>query len=248
MTSLPLTRVWDLPLRLFHLFFALSLAGALLIGFFVDDDSALFAFHKLLGLTAAGLLVARLGMGWIGGRHARWSGLLFSPQRLLGHLKTYPRQQTPAHAGHNPAAAWVYVLMFVLVTGLVTTGLSMERAHVFEEVHEVLAVGLAVMILLHISGLAAHTLKFREAIALSMVHGRKQADPSEATGPAKAAGVLLAVTLLLLLRMWFSYDPVTQTVHLPGTGITLQLGEEHDEGYERTGHEHDDHEEEEEKD
>ena len=49
---------WDLPNRVFRLKFAFSCTGSLSIALFVDDKSALFLWHMLLGMAACLLFLA----------------------------------------------------------------------------------------------------------------------------------------------------------------------------------------------
>ena len=66
----PTTKVWDLPLRLFH-----WLLVATLVGSWVTHElgTAAIQWHMRLGYTALGLVTFRLVWGFVGPRHARFS-------------------------------------------------------------------------------------------------------------------------------------------------------------------------------
>ena len=127
--------VWDIPTRVFHWAFAASLTGALGIGLLVDDDSPLFQWHMLLGIAAAFLLVARLVLGLIGSRYARFSSFPLHPLELAGYLISALLSKTRRYAGNNPGSAAAAVLMFVLVPALFATGAGWAEG----DLHEALA-------------------------------------------------------------------------------------------------------------
>lgn len=69
-TRIERTKVWDLPLRLFHWVLVIDIAVALLSS---EEDSALNEWHVLSGWVAAILIVFRLVWGFIGGGQSRFS-------------------------------------------------------------------------------------------------------------------------------------------------------------------------------
>jgi len=121
--------------------------------------------------------------------------------------------------------------MLALVLGLAATGLMMSRGNEsVEEVHEVLAYTLVAMVVAHVLGVAIHTIRHRENIVASMIHGGKEAEPSAAIPSAQP---IVAVVLLVLVGAWTAgllagYDPRTRSTTVPLLGTTLQLGEVED--------------------
>lgn len=236
--------VWDIPLRLFHGLFAVSLSAALLIGLTVDEHNALFPYHMLFGLIAAFLLVIRVVIGWVGGRHARLRGLIFSPVETAGYMVTALAGRSRRYAGHNPGTAAAALVMFVLVAGLVWTGLNMTDGG--EELHEAMAYGVAAAIAAHLAGLVLHAYHHRENIFAGMFTGKKQGEPSDALPSAKGFAGLV---ILLVCGIWISllfnrYDATRSTVTIPGLA-TVTLGEgasdmDEPHGYGGGGHEEED--------
>ena len=53
--------VWDLPTRLFHWGFVISIVGS-----YISGERGALEAHELFGLAACGLLVFRLIWGWSG--------------------------------------------------------------------------------------------------------------------------------------------------------------------------------------
>lgn len=108
------------------------------------------------------------------------------------------------------------------VTGyLMTTGRGGED---LEEVHELLSNGFLVIVLLHLAGIALHTLRHRDAIWKSMFSGRKT-DESEEGSPVRshrAVGIVF-----LLVTVWFStyltqnFDSTSRDLTVFGSRIHL---------------------------
>lgn len=238
--------IWDIPVRLFHWLLAGAFLGAFVIANVVDDESSLFAVHMWLGGTAAFMVLLRFIWGFVGTRWARLRSFDLRPRSLVGYLRgvlTGKGEQTP---GHNPATSWAAILMLLIVLGLAFTGAFMSRGgEVFEEIHEMLAWAMIIIVGVHVAGIVWHSLRHRENIAASMVDGKKVADASAAIPRSQAlVGVLfLALTGLWAGGLYDGYDASTSSVTLPVIGRTVQLGE----GEEGEEHE-EEHEEEEEHD
>jgi cytochrome b len=218
--------VWDLPARLFHWTFAGSLSGALAIGFWVDDDSPLFQLHMLLGLVAAFALAARLVLGVLGSRYNRFSALPLRPREVVAYFVGSILGGAKRYIGHNPGAALASLAMFALVPLLIATGAGWLGG-VGEEIHEGLAIALLVAIGGLLAGLAWHTVRHREAIAFSMVTGRKEG-PEEAG--LKTARPVWALALVVGGAAWVAalfanHDAAAATVKLPLLGTVIALGE-----------------------
>lgn len=215
--------IWSLAVRVLHLAFAGGLTVALALGFGLDDDHPLFAYHMLAGLFAGGALALRLALGLFGGRHARFADWPLGPSALLRFFRGLAtRGSAPEFAGHNPAAAWAMAGMFAVAGGLIWTGLDGG-----EDIHEGLAVALLALIGAHLAGLAAHSWRHRENIALAMVDGRKRAASGAGLLRHGWVGGLLACSLLAVWAgaLWRGYDARGGTLRLPGLRAPLDLGE-----------------------
>ena len=224
--------VWDLPLRIFHWLFAASVSAALLFAI-AGEHSSLFAWHQIFGLSAAFLLVARIVIGLFGSRYARLSELFSAPMRIGHYISDTIQGKASPSTGHNPLASVVYLAMFTLLALVIITGLNMDSEFA-EESHEFFAYSLLALICVHLTGLALHTIRTRENVALSMITGRKLA-PSEdgikSSRPILGLGVL-AASVFFIGKLFASYDSVNRTVTLPLTNTVITLGEGEDEGRE----------------
>lgn len=239
--------VWDLPVRLFHWLLAGCFVAAFGIAQLVDDDSAAFAVHMLLGGVMAFTVVLRLVWGLVGSRHARLKAFAYGPAAVVAYVRGALAGEDERHVGHNPGAGVAIFLIFALVLGLATTGALMGQVgEAFEEVHEVLAYALLTVVGLHVAGVVWHLVRHRENIVRSMIDGAKLGDPADAIPSAHPA---VAVVFLLLTGLWgwglvSGYDRAGSQVRLPLVGVTLALGEgEHEHGHGHEGRwrgEHDD--------
>ena len=217
--------VWDLPIRVFHWVFSISLSMALIIAFFVDDDSSLFPYHMLFGLTAGFLLVIRVVIGLFGARYSRFRGLMFPPGETIAYMMKSLMGGARRYVGHNPGTAAVALIMFGLAIGLVWTGLTMT-SDASEELHGVLAYMMVAAIVAHLLGMLLHTLHHRENVMMSMVSGKKDGEMIAALPSSqRLAGVLtLLVCSLWIAALFRGYDAANAVVTIPGIGA-VSLGE-----------------------
>jgi cytochrome b len=221
--------VWDIPTRLFHWLLAGAFLPAFLIAVVVEDEGRLFAVHMLLGLVAAVVVLLRLLWGLVGSRPSRLSALELNPAALLAYARDAvaggARRNWPAH---NPGASWAAVSIFAGVLGLGVTGILMSRgSEAAEELHGALAWTTMAAVVAHLAGIALHTFREREPIALSMVDGRRVGPAGDAIPSARP---LLGLAALAAVGAWtgglvLSYDSSTRTVTLPLVGAQLALGE-----------------------
>lgn len=116
MPPLPLVRIWDLPIRLFHWLLAACVLGSFVTvkmgGFWMD-------YHFLFGYAIVALLIFRLIWGIVGPRHARFVHFLRGPRAIYDYL----RGKDPASPGHSPLGALSVVAMLAALTVQAVTGL-----------------------------------------------------------------------------------------------------------------------------
>lgn len=218
--------VWDIPARLFHWAFAGSLTAAIAIGFLVDDDAPLFQLHMLFGIVALFLLGVRVVMGIAGSRYSRFTSFPVHPREVIGYMISAAFAKTKLYAGNNPGSAVAAVLMFLLVPALFISGIG-TGGESLEELHEAFAWALLVVIVMHLAGLAWHTIRHRENISLAMVTGKKSGKAEDAISSSHAVwGVVIAIVAgVWIAALFAAHNASTATVKLPGIGVTLQLGE-----------------------
>jgi len=238
------TLIWDLPTRLFHWLLAAGFVAAAGIALVLGDDSPLFPFHAIIGLSLAFMLAWRLAWGLVGSRHARFASFLFGPAAIIEYARGVLVGGGTRHAGHNPGSAVAIFAMLALLAALAFTGVMLGKGgKAWKETHELCASAMTGVAAVHVAGVALHTLRHRENITAGMIHGRKQTDPHDGIGSSRplAAVVFLAITVAWTWELARRYDAAAQTTTVPGIGTTLRLAEsEHgrDDG-DRHGHDDD---------
>ncbi|MFN7823789.1 MAG: cytochrome b/b6 domain-containing protein [Pseudobdellovibrionaceae bacterium] len=233
------TKVYDLPLRLFHWLFAGFFVVSFIIGKTVDDDSVIFSYHMISGILLTGLVIWRLAWGFLGSHHSRFFNFPLNLLELKDYFYGILSGSRRKWAGHNPASSWASIAMFALALGLGTTGYLMTsnqgNSFDMEDIHELLAHGFLVVVILHVAGIALHTLRHKDGIAFSMIDGKKsEVDMTPAIPSPRpvAAVVLLGLVLSSAVYLFSQFDSQTRALNLMGT--TLQLGESENEN-ENTG-------------
>ena len=239
--------VYDLPTRFFHWLFASLFIAAFAIAKTVDDESPLFSYHMLAGLTIAFLLVLRFIWGFTGTAYARFSYFKLNPIELIRYLKDAVVAKTRAYLGHNPASSYAAVIMFACAVGLAATGILMSTGgenDSLEEIHELLAYIFLVSVIIHVAGIVFHHFRHRDSLWSSMLDGKKKtsSDTPGIAGTRPAALVLFVILFTSWLGyMVNNYDSGTQTLNLLGTRLSLGESENESEGGYEGGHEeHDD--------
>lgn len=240
----PKILAWDWAIRGFHLLFAGCITMALGIALLGGEHSRWFGWHMVFGIAAGFLLVLRLVLFVVGSRHVRFGALVAALRNLPAFVSALLAGRDQPGAGHNPLAWLVYLAMFALTALTVLTGLNAEKEWA-EEIHPVFAWMLLATIVGHLAGIALHSVRHREAVALSMVTGRKRGPAGEALGSARPlAGVLLlGISGLFIGQLIASYDTRAGQVRIPWLGTSVTLGEEeeeqeHGERRERRGRHH----------
>ncbi|MDD2942108.1 MAG: cytochrome b/b6 domain-containing protein [bacterium] len=225
--------VYDLPTRIFHWLFAILFIVAFGIGTYVSDESASFPLHMLAGATMAFLVLVRIVWGFIGTQHARFSGFALNPLDLISYLKGILTGDKKRWAGHNPASSWAALIMMIIALALASTGILMVtgyKKHIVKEIHELLANGFLIVVIMHIAGVILHSVRHRDNIALSMVDGNK-ADIAEneiIPDSKKWLGIMLLVMVFAFIGNLFgNYNSPTRTVNIFGKYVRLGESEEH---------------------
>lgn len=226
--------IWDLPTRLFHWMLAGGFFAAAFFALVLDDDSLLFPYHAIVGLSISLMILMRVLWGFVGSRYARFSSFAFGPRAVIEYISGVLGGGGIDHVGHNPGSAWAIFAMLSLVLGLAITGLLMGQGNEgIKEIHEFIAYAMVAVVVLHILGVLVHTLRHRENIAASMIHGHKNVD---AQAGVASSHPLPALIFCVICGTWgfgllANYDTVKETTRLPLLGISVQVGELEAEGH-----------------
>lgn len=113
----PQVRIWDLPTRIFHWLFAISVIGAVIT---IQLGGTWMDWHVRFGIASFVLILFRLIWGVIGPRYARFSQFVQSPKQTLAYLRGSGGSH---YAGHNPLGGWSIMVMLLLFLFQSATGL-----------------------------------------------------------------------------------------------------------------------------
>lgn len=206
----PRNLVWDAPVRVFHWLMVASFAVAWLSA----ESERWRLVHVTAGYTMAGLVAFRILWGLVGTRHARFSDFVRGPRAALRYLGSLLRGRPEHHAGHNPAGAVAILGLLALAALTAASGwASYEEigGHWPEEVHEALANGMLLLVLLHVAGVLVGSWMEHDNLVGAMIHGRKAVPPPEGIGSARR-GVAVLVLAGVLAFWWYQW----QAAPLPG--------------------------------
>jgi cytochrome b len=225
-------RVYELSLRLYHVTIAIGFMIAFVIAKTVDDESPIFSYHMLVGFILGAAGVARTILGLWGGRFSRFKSLLLGLRNLMQYGSDELKNTHRAYLGHNPASSWIAVsilgcILTLAGTGILMTGYGLKEQ--LEDLHGIVAHLFLLLVVVHVTGVMAHTLRHKDPIGLSMVSGRKSTAESRFTD--EPAG-WVAVGIFALSLSFFgaylleSYDQVAGRVTL--FGHSFKVGRPHD--------------------
>jgi cytochrome b len=184
MTVPTLTKVWDLPLRIFHWL----LVAGFFVAYLTEDD--LLTVHIWAGYLVFGLLIFRFVWGFVGNYYARFVNFLCSPAISISYLKDVIALKAKRYLGHNPAGAAMIVLLLLSLLITTLTGFTVygadqgagplafigpDNEKLWEELHELSANLTLFLVVIHIAGVAVESYIHRENLAKAMVHGNKKA-------------------------------------------------------------------------
>lgn len=180
-------KVWDIVVRFTHWAVAAGIMANLL---FTEDGSDL---HTYVGYTVVGLVVIRLLWGLVGTRYARFTNFFPTSTRIKNHISALSvRRVDEQHLGHNPLAAIMMLSLWAVIIGLGITGYLMESTifsniellgnkDFLEEVHELLANSLYLLVPLHIVAAIAMSYWQRQNLIKSMITGKKRVTDKPST-------------------------------------------------------------------
>lgn len=227
------TLVWDGLVRSFHTLFGVGFLGAYFIAKVLGEDSASFPFHMMLGLTIALMAILRIIWLIVGTKWAKITGLSLNPIELAQYMGSVFKKEAKQYAGHNPATSFTLIAMLILALGLAFTGYAYTQGNeAFEEIHPILANLFLFIVILHVAGVALHSLVRRDGIIFGMVDGKKAAPERDGIerGAPVAAALFIIASAFFCGSLFFSYNPSNGTTRWPITGQVIQLGENEREG------------------
>tara|TARA_B100000809_G_scaffold106369_1_gene104852 strand:+ start:139 stop:825 length:687 start_codon:yes stop_codon:yes gene_type:complete len=195
--------IWDLPLRIFHWSFAVTILAS---WYTAEQGADLVEIHIKLGFFALFLIVFRLLWGLIGPKHSRFSQFVPSPKTLLSYLRK--SQSDKAIPGHNPLGAMMVILMILLISVQAVSGLfinddvfssgpyygsiSNELEKVMRFLHHNTFDFMIAAIGLHLAAVAYYWRVKKQNLVLPMITGKKTAKQVDAVDAIPHSKIILA--------------------------------------------------------
>jgi len=199
--------VWDVPTRVFHWLLVMSFAGAYLTA----ESERYRDIHVVLGYTLLALICFRLLWGFVGTRYARFKSFWYWPGEIFAYVISLIRVKPKHYVGHNPAGS---VAVFALLISSAVVGVSGVvlfqdmGGDALEELHEVVASGMLVLVGIHVLGVIVSSVLHRENLIRAMITGFKHSRENE--GIKQAYAWIGAIILVIVIAFWVSY---------PATGL-----------------------------
>ena len=175
-------KVWDLLQRVLHW----SLVASIALCWWAGE--ARLSLHIAFGWAALAIVASRGAWGFVGSRHARFSGFVAGARTVLGYARDILRGRERRYLGHNPLGGWMVVALLVCVAFVCITGILYTTDHFWgmawvEIAHRASAWTVVALAALHLAGVAFTSWRHRENLVAAMLSGCKKADD---TGGGKA--------------------------------------------------------------
>jgi cytochrome b len=167
--------VWSRFVRLFHW----SLVTTVALAWLTSEVGR--GLHEPIGWAMVVLLVLRVVWGLAGrDRAARFVSFVRGPGAVLAYARDVFGQRAPRFLGHNPLGGWMVLAVMLTLTAVAVTGWLMTTDTFFgsermEQLHEVLAEGVLVLVAVHVAGVIYTGWHQRENLVRAMLSGRKRA-------------------------------------------------------------------------
>lgn len=198
--------IWDLPLRIFHWCFALTILAC---WYTAEHKEDYIELHITLGYIALGLLIFRFFWGVIGTKHAKFTQFIPTPKSLLTYLSK--SNQPQKIAGHNPLGAFMVILMVLLISIQTISGLfisddifssgpyhgsvSSETEKLLKFLHLNTFNIMIGAIILHISAIIFYWRVKKKNLVLPMLTGKKTAQDVNKSDAISHSKIVLALIL-----------------------------------------------------
>ena len=201
-------KVWDAPTRLFHWLLVLLLASA-----YATAKSGWIDAHFLVGYSILALVLFRVAWGLIGSETARFANFVRPPGAALAHLAHVLRREREDTVGHNPAGAYMILVLLGLLalqtgTGLFSTDgimvdgplagwVSAQTAERITAWHAFNFDLIAIAVAIHVLAVIVYAVVLREDLVRPMVTGWKKLPADAAGAPHLVSAVRALLTFLV---------------------------------------------------
>ena len=167
-------KVWDFFVRVFHWLLVILFVAAWWSGGIWDTS------HLVAGYGVLALIVARVGWGFWGSQHARFSDFLCRPSVILRYVADMLRMRAPRYVGHNPAGGAMVITLLATLAVICVSGVMMTMDAFWgvkwvDSLHATASTIALVFVGLHIGGVIFAGVEHGENLVRSMITGLKRA-------------------------------------------------------------------------
>lgn len=168
--------IWSKRIRFLHW----GLATCVAINFINDGDS-IKLLHKIVGFTAVAFVFTRVGFGLMTrlspGHHHLFRYWPLGPRSMVQFFKAELSSSPKNYEGHNPAAAWTYIAIWIIILALGTTGFMMGLDAYWgeewlEDLHGALSNVLLGLLVVHVIGIFKDSVRLKRKTWMRMIDGR----------------------------------------------------------------------------
>lgn len=170
--------VWDVPVRVLHWTLVLTVAAAWL------TRHSPGRWHEWLGYATLAIVALRTLWGFIGADHSRFASFVRPASATIAYALAVFSGREARFIGHNPLGGWMVFILLSMVTLVGFTGWLYTTDRFWgiawvEELHSTLSDLLFLFVALHILGVVFTSVRHRENLPASMLHGRKREDDTD---------------------------------------------------------------------
>lgn len=115
-------RVWDPVVRIFHW----SLVAAFTIAWLTGEEES--RLHELAGYAVIGLVLIRVGWGFVGTKYARFRDFVYRPSTVLAYVRDILTGKSKRYLGHNPLGGMMVIALLLSLLAASVTGLALQGA------------------------------------------------------------------------------------------------------------------------
>lgn len=211
--------IWNWPSRLFHTLLTL----AVILVFVSGDEESWRSLHIAAGTFAAVIILLRFVYGFIGPKYSHFRDFDFNVGRLKEYITNY-FSKAKNYAGHNPAASYAMLLIFLFglgsgITGYMLYGVENHTLNLsiskdaLKELHEGAAHLFLGLVILHLIGVTADAFFHKKSGTLfSIFNGYKniEAEESKLSGLHKVFAIVWFLVPFICFYLAFNL-PITES-------------------------------------